>query len=553
MIFEMLTLAQSSAEATHPMIEKLGHLVPEIILFAATVLVMMLGLSPRPTLRSSVGLVSIGALLAAFVAALFTPVAETSPLPHLIPYAKAMIAAVGVLLVMLLSGTVDRDVEAGVSRTGVFDAIKSTRGEFAAFALFSLTGLMLVTTADDLIWLFLALELTSLPTYVMVAMSTSRSRSQEAGVKYFFLGALGAATFLYGFAMLYGATGTTLLFGSAETPGIMEIFARDGIGAIGMLGIVLAVVGVSFKIAAVPMHFYAADVYEGAATSVSAFLAFVPKMAGFVALIILLSAVGWTHGAEGDALPQAVRVMLIIMAVLTMTVGNVLAILQRSVKRLLAYSSVAHSGYMLVGLVVGPGQGALAGNGLAAVMFYMLCYGFMNLGAFAVIACLERPGPDGTAAEIETIDDLKGLWATHRTLALVMVVCALSLLGLPPLIGFFGKAYLLVAAWSAGEVFLVLVLALNSAVAAYYYLGLVYASLIHDPTPQTNSLRVTPMPLRVVSAVASAVAVVALLLPANALITGADRATRGDGSANESARDAADADDAPVALTDAES
>lgn len=550
-MFDMFTLAQTG-EATPAMVEKLAYLVPEIILFAATVLVMMVGLSPKPALRSSVGFISILALIAAFVAALFTPAAENSPLPHLIPYAKALTAAVGVLLIMLLSGTVDRDLEHGVSKTGVFDAIKSTRGEFAAFCLFSLTGLMLVTTADDLIWLFLALELTSLPTYVMVSMSTARSRSQEAGVKYFFLGALGAATFLYGFAMLYGAAGTTLLFGSAENPGIMQVFAEDGIGPIGMLGIVLSVIGISFKIAAVPMHFYAADVYEGAATSVSAFLAFVPKMAGFVALIVILSAVGWTHGPNGDSLPHAVELLLIIMAVLTMTVGNVLAILQRSVKRLLAYSSVAHSGYMLVGLVAGPGDGGgdgtLASNGLAAVMFYMLCYGFMNLGAFAVIACLERPGPEGTSNEIETIDDLRGLWATHRTLAIVMVVCALSLLGLPPLIGFFGKAYLFVAAWSAGEMLLVLTLALNSAIAAYYYLRLVYAPLIQDPTPQTNTLRVTPMPLRLVAAVGSAVAVVALLFPANALIIGADNATRKTGATMEAETPATQ--DEPLALRD---
>ncbi|MEQ9616781.1 MAG: NADH-quinone oxidoreductase subunit N [Phycisphaerales bacterium] len=526
-MIDLLSLAQA---APHPMVDKLQYLVPEIILFAATVAVMLMGLSPRSGLRSLVGFISIGALIAAFFAALFTPIADSSPLPHLMPYAKALIAAVGVLLMLLLAGTVDREYEADVSRKGVFDAIKSTRGEFAAFCLFSLTGLMLTTSADDLIWLFLALELTSLPTYVMVSMSTSRARSQEAGVKYFFLGALGAATFLYGFAMIYGATGTTSLFGTADADGIMQIFARDGINAIGMLGIVLAVVGVSFKIAAVPMHFYAADVYEGAATSVSAFLAFVPKMAGFVALIILLTAVGWYHGPDGDALPDAVRIILVIMAVLTMTIGNVLAILQNSVKRLLAYSSVAHSGYMLVGLIAGPGDGTLASNGLAAVLFYMLCYGFMNLGAFAVIACLERPGPDGTANEIETVDDLKGLWATHRTLAVVMVVCAFSMLGLPPLIGFFGKAYLFVAAWSAGEVLLVLFLAINSAIAAYYYLRLVYAPLIQDPTPQTNSLRVTPMPSRLIAAVGSAIAVVALLLPINALVEGADSATSHDAS-----------------------
>jgi len=540
---DLFTLAQ----AAHPMVDKLQYLVPEIILFAATVMVMLVGLSPKSSLRSLIGVISIGALFAAMIAAFFTPVAESSALPHIMPYAKVLIAGVGILLMLLMAGTVDREFEADVSKRGVFDAIKSTRGEFAAFCLFSITGLMLTTAADDLIWLFLALELTSLPTYVMVSMSSSRARAQEAGVKYFFLGALGAATFLYGFAMIYGATGTTSLFGTADAPGIMQIFASDGINEIGMLGIILAIVGISFKVAAVPMHFYAADVYEGAATSVSAFLAFVPKMAGFVALIILLTAVGWTHGENGNALPEAVRVILIVMAVLTMTIGNVLAILQTSVKRLLAYSSVAHSGYMIVGLVVGPGDGSLASNGLAAVLFYMLCYGFMNLGAFAVIACLERPGPDGTAREIETIDDLKGLWATHRTLAVVMVVCAFSMLGLPPLLGFFGKAYLFMAAWSAGEIVLVLALAVNSAIAAYYYLKLIYAPWIQDPTPQTNALRVTPMPTRLAAAVISAASVFVLLIPANGLITGADKATRIEQSPNAGVSAELPA---PVALVD---
>jgi len=225
------------ASDTPAMVEKLRFLVPEIILFIATVAVMLMGLSPKRALRSSCGIVSCIALLAAFIAALVSPIAETSPLPHLMPFAKALIAAIGVLLILLLAGTVDREYELSVSKSGVFDSIKSTRGEFCAFCLFSLTGLMLTTSADDLIWLFLALELTSLPTYVMVSMSTNRSSSQEAGVKYFFLGALGAATFLYGFAMLYGATGTTVLFGTPEVPGIMQIFQADGIGAIGMLEI----------------------------------------------------------------------------------------------------------------------------------------------------------------------------------------------------------------------------------------------------------------------------------------------------------------------------
>jgi NADH-quinone oxidoreductase subunit N len=502
----MLLLADA-----HPMVEKLSHLHAEIVLFIATVVVMVLGLSHNASMRRACGGVSVIALIVAGVLGWITPDMDHMPMPGMSSFLKVVIAAVGILLVLLVEGTVDRAYEHKVRKTGVFDGLRSTRGEFYAFLLFSLTGLMLTTGADDLIWLFLALELTSLPTYVMVSISTSRARSQEAGVKYFFLGAMGAAIFLYGFALLYGAAGTTMLFGENS---IASVFATNGIGAMGMLGLVMAVIGVSFKIAAVPMHFYTADVYEGAASSVSAFLAFVPKLAGFTALILLLSVVGWTHGEAGGSLPDALRIVLWVMAALTMTVGNVLAIMQKSVKRMLAYSSVAHSGYMLVGLVVGPALagGTLATNGLAAVLFYMLCYGFMNLGAFGVLASLERAGAGGESEEAETFGDIRGLCKTSPVLGWSMVLCALSLLGFPPLLGFFGKLFLFTSAISAGEILLVVVMGLNSAIAAFYYLRLVIASLIDEPTSESRTFGVTAFGSRVVASAISAGSVVVLVL-----------------------------------------
>ena len=259
--------------ASMPIIERLSYLKPEMALGAGASVVMMLGLSPKRSVRLGCEMFSIFALLAAFALALFaTPAHATSALPNLMPFAKAMIAAVGVVLVMALSGTVDRDVEARAERTGKFDKARSTRGEFYSFFLFSLMGLMLCASADDLIWLFLALELTSLPTYVMVSISTARRESQEAGVKYFFLGAFGAATFLLGFDMLFGSAGS-----------IAEHLLLHGIGPIAMLGIVMSIIGVSFKIAAVPMHFYTPDVYQGAATPVSA-MQMIPARRGIEAL-----------------------------------------------------------------------------------------------------------------------------------------------------------------------------------------------------------------------------------------------------------------------------
>ncbi|HBS29894.1 MAG TPA: hypothetical protein DEB06_10715, partial [Phycisphaerales bacterium] len=286
-------------DAAPAIVRKLPFLWPEIALFLGTCVVTVLGLSPVRGMRRACAAVCVVTLVIAGALAAVGPTPEFSAFPGMAAFVKVLVAAVGVLLILLLTGTVDREYEAAVARGVKFDAIRSTRGEFYAFAMFSLTGLMLCASADDLIWLFLALELTSLPTYVMVSISTARSKSQEAGIKYFFLGALGAAMFLYGFALIYGATGTTLLFGDGETPGVAEVFAEHGVGTIGTVGLIVALVGLCFKIAAAPMHYYTPDVYEGAATSVSAFLAFVPKAAGFVAIILVLSAVGWDFGASG--------------------------------------------------------------------------------------------------------------------------------------------------------------------------------------------------------------------------------------------------------------
>ena len=520
----LLTLAQQPdiLAAALPMVEKLRYIVPEIALFVTTCVVMILGLSPSAETRRLCAGVSIAGLALAGLLAMVTPQAPNSLLPNLMPFGKVLIAVIGIPLLLLITGTVDRDYEAAVERGAKWDGIRATRGEFYSFVLFSLTGLMLCTSADDLIWIFLALELTSLPTYVMVSISTSGTRSQEAGIKYFFLGALGAAFFLYGFALLYGATGTTMLFTDGVTPGIADVLAQQvaangSISTLAVLGMVISMVGVSFKMAAVPMHFYTADVYEGASSSVSAFLAFVPKAAGIFVLVLLASTVGW--GFEGG-LPRAIEAVLWVVAVMTMTVGNVMALLQRNVKRTLAYSSIAHSGYMLVGLIAGPGAagGPVSTNGLAASLFYLLCYGFMNMGTFAVLACLERRAAGGEREEIETFDDLRGLCTTRPLLGWSMMLCSLSLLGLPPLLGFFGKLYLFTSAISAGQIALVVIMGVNSAIAAFYYLRLAFVPFF-EPSPDAGAgLSLTPFAGRIAAAVISGASVAVLWLGAGWLI-----------------------------------
>ena len=509
------------------MIERLPYLWPEIIMFAGTCLVMVIGLSRNIAFRKSCNAICILTLLLAGIMAMYktptgadvTAAAGQVLLPGLAKYAKLLIAGIGILLCLLLAGTVDRSEEEEIALgKRAFDPLRTNRAEFYAFFLFSLTGLMLCASADDLIWLFLALELTSLPTYIMVTLSTSANRSRESGVKYFFLGALGASIFLFGFAFVYGGTGSTNL------NEIALAFQQHGINSIALMGLMLSLIGLCFKIAAVPMHFYTADVYEGSAAPVTAMLAFVPKTAGFIAILLLLAAVGWQYApgntglmpvAGGLSLPEPLRVLLWVIAALTMTVGNVLAIWQTSTKRMLAYSSIAHSGYMLVGVIVGPGAAeaskqGLGSSGIAAVLFYLMVYGVMNLAPMAVVATLEKTNAAGEAVEADSLDDLRGLWKSRPFLAAIMVIGGLSLLGFPPLLGFFGKVPLFQAGIGAGEIALVIILGLNSAIAAYYYLRLVTMPFLTDPVPGVKALTLNPFTSRTLAGAFAAATVIVL-------------------------------------------
>jgi len=498
------------------MIEKLQLLLPEITLFIGSCVMLILGLSKAGFLRTLCApmtgffLVVAGALAIPSVGHAVGLVDQVAlqTTPQLLPFAKIMVAGVGLLLLPLMAGVVDRPLEAAIKRGALYDAGRALRGEFYAFYLFSLTGVMLCATADDLIWLFLALELTSLPTYIMVAVSTDRLRSMEAGVKYFFLGAFGAATFLMGFTLLYGATGTT---GLHE----MVVVFRDegGMSTMAIAGLTMSIVGVGFKIAAVPMHLYVADVYQGAAAPVSAYLAFAPKAAGFFALASLLSVPGWPGEVAGSIgeMDPTIRIVLWVMAALTMTFGNALALLQSNAKRMLAYSSVAHSGYMLVGLLAGPGK-EVWNDGLGAVLFYLLVYGVVNVGAFAVIGSLETTNRDGESGEAEELDDLRGLCRTNPAMGWTLVICSLTLLGMPPLFGFWGKLPLFSAALTSGETLLVVIMALNSAAAAFYYLRLAAAPLLSEPEAERPLPMRTELPTRRFAAVLSATGAVVMVI-----------------------------------------
>jgi NADH-quinone oxidoreductase subunit N len=508
-------------------LEKLQHLWPEITMMIGACLCLIAGLSSKAAVRKATPGVAIATLVVSSIVLLSVGTVDKTHFMGLgvySAYLKFAVLAMGVLLMFVATGTVDglKQITNAEAREGkAFEPGDDYKAEFFAFMLFSLTGVMMTAGASELVWLFLALELSSLPTYVMIATSRDRNGglAQESAIKYFFLGALSVAIFLYGFTLIYGATGVT------EFKEIAAYVSANGASPMMVLGVMLAVVGVCFKIAAVPMHFYTADVYQGAATPVTAFLAFVPKAAGVIALIALLGLpLSDAHGTSGlPSLPEPIVYLVAIIAALTMTVGNVLGLVQKNLKRVLAYSSIAHSGYMLVGILVGPilamslmeanpDADTSLSNGTAAVLFYLIAYGLSTIGAFAVIGCLTRK--DG--GDVETYDDLAGLRTRHPFQAGVLLVSVVSLVGLPPLVGFLGKLYLIGSAYAAGTTDsgyaglfqgLVVLMIINSAMSAGYYLRIVGVAFFGEDKGQTEE---TGPVLRRAGGVIAALASIAL-------------------------------------------
>jgi len=343
-----------------------------------------------------------------------------------------------------------------------WDYVRRTRishGEYYALLLAATLGMILMAASNDLITIFLGLELMSLALYILVGFRRGRLDSSEAALKYFLLGAFASGFLLYGIALLYGATGTTNL-------GRMALFLADSpmLGnPLLLAGGLLVLAGFGFKVAAVPFHMWTPDAYEGAPTTVTGFMSAGAKAAGFAALLRLLV-------VALPALQTDWRPMMTWIAILTMTVGNVTALLQTNVKRMLAYSSIAHAGYLLIAVVAGGQAGG------AAALFYLAVYSLMNLGAFGVLALLGRE-----QEERVTISDLAGLGQRHPGLAAAMTVFMLSLGGIPPTAGFMGKVYVFGVAVDAGLVPLVIVGVLNSVVSIYYYLRITVAMYMREP------------------------------------------------------------------------
>ncbi len=364
--------------------------------------------------------------------------------------------------------------------------------EFAAVLLFAMSGAMLIAGSADLLVLFLGLELMVLPGYLLAGYHKTDGYSTEGAIKYFLLGSFSSAIFLFGLAFIWGLTGTTRIAGVATELQQVVSGATALSPGLGM-GLALLATGVAFKIAAVPFHYWTPDAYQGSPTPVTGYLSVGPKVGAF-ALIIRLFA-----EALGPLAAQW-TIVIIVLAALTMTLGNLVALTQDNVKRMLAYSSIAHTGYMLVGFAAfgagtalalqpdaPPGAAEIAQRGMQGLLFYGAAYAFMNLGAFAVIAALQKRL--GTTSNLSTF---AGLIRREPALAWLMTLFLLSLTGIPPTAGFFGKFYVILAAVQANQTPLTLlaVLAvLNAAVAAFYYLRVVVYMFMRDPAEDVQSLR----------------------------------------------------------------
>jgi NADH-quinone oxidoreductase subunit N len=481
-------------------------LLPELILATVACVLILLGCSMKVVSRRLVPWFAIAALAVVFLLQIVFPQnggsltgdhtltdpSGTLRIYHFAEYIRLLVAGVGILLLLLAWPT-----NAEATGNSAMNVGQET-GEFFGLALLSLTGIMLVAGANDIILLFLGIELASIPTYIMVSISRPNSVAQEAGVKYFFLGAMAAAVMLFGFSYLYGTTGSIKLdaisralhpppTGSNVSAGVVEYAASQvAMSSWVMMAVVVLISGFAFKIAAVPMHVYVGDVYQGAATPVTAFLSFVPKTSGMVALIKVL----YAAGGPAWALPPQVMRLLWVLAVLTMTFGNVLGLLQYNIKRLLAYSSVAHSGYMLTGLaalaaayhtVASPAERQnVQDASLQGVLFYLTAYGIMNAAAFGVLQMLPaRDGRLGTSAE--TFEDIAGQGRRHVGLGLCMAVACFSLIGIPLTVGFLGKVLLIKPAFAGHNNWLVVITVINAAISAAYYLRIVGTLFLRDP------------------------------------------------------------------------
>lgn len=418
-------------------------LLPELMLVGTALFVLLLDLFLHAEQRQWLLWVSLLGVVAAGVANGLIPTQGAPLMQEMIRFDEIskvlnFVFLLGCGLALVLSA--DYLVRQGIAR-----------GEYYALVLLSTLGAMFMGSSVDLLMVFLGLETLSIPLYILATFLRRNTSSQEAGLKYFLLGAFSSALFLYGIALVYGATGTTQLSAMAQEKTSLLLYA----------GVGLLLVGLAFKAAAVPFHTWAPDVYEGSPTSATAFMAVAAKAGAFAALLRVFAL------ALPPTLADSWTLLVGVLAVLTMVLGNVVAVVQLNLKRLLAYSSIAHAGYLLIA-VASAQSATLMEPATSSLLFYLLIYTLMTLGAFGVLLVAEGKG------ENLSMTDLGGLAIRHPWVAAAMAIFMISLAGLPPTAGFFAKFYVFSAAIQAGELGLALIGVLTSVVSVYYYLRVVY-------------------------------------------------------------------------------
>jgi NADH-quinone oxidoreductase subunit N len=463
-------------------------IAPEVIVCAVAVIVMLVDAFAHPTQRWITGGLSLAGLLAAGVATIWlwsTGTASTDAFNGMIVLDELRL---GFTLIFLLVSALTVLIS-----TVWVESERLPAGEFHSLLLFATVGMMLMGSGNDLVIVFLGLEILSIATYVMAGFRRSDIRSNEASLKYFILGSFSSAFLLYGIALVYGATSLAeagpdgslnrIVAGTTNIPEIASRLGQAQYPALLYAGAAMMLVGFGFKIATAPFHIWTPDVYEGAPTPVTAFMAAGPKAAGFASFLRVfvfgLPFVVSATSAPGANVHQAWVTTLMVMAILTMTLGNVVAIVQNNVKRMLAYSSIAHAGYALVGFVAAGAASdpAQRNTAITAVMFYLLTYAVMNIGAFAVVQLIARSGDRRTA-----IEDYRGIGFASPVLAFSLSLFMLSLLGMPLTAGFMGKILVFGSAIDQKFYPLVIVGVLNTAVSAYYYLRLIIVMFFGERT-----------------------------------------------------------------------
>ncbi len=483
-------------ELPAPPLSDILALWPEIILTAAGCLILLFDVVTNRQQKRLLGWATLWVVVGVLILMYFMPAPGTSVFSGMF-LADGYATFFRVLCLMSTALTV-------LISLRYLDDESSQHGEYYALLLFAAVGMMCMAGGGDLITIYLGLELMSLSTYVLAGFIHRDVGSTEAAMKYFLMGAFTSGILLYGLALLYGLTGTTSLEGVAQ--GLAGL-SLDNPALI--LAVVFVVAGFGFKVAAVPFHMWAPDAYEGAPTSVTAYMSSAIKAAAFAGLArVFIMAMFPT--AEHWATLWGV------IAALTMILGNVVAIAQTSLKRMLAYSSISHAGYVLLGIIAAASDG-MKEIGLSSAMFYVFVYTFTTMGTFSMIILLSHRGFRG-----DQISDFAGLQRTHPLQAMVYVVFFLSLAGIPPTAGFVGKLFVFRAAIEAGYVVLAIIGVLTSAIAAYYYFMVIKAMFMDERTGPEPELS-TSRPLAV-GLIVMVVATVLLGIFPNVLINFAEQA-----------------------------